>query len=176
MQYLGAASRICQGMGSQLSGNESLWGKFLLDKLKNGQALAVKWKDDGTLCIVCQQVHWHLRGTLAETVVSGYGLLNTCSLHSPLEPEAGDGIVAVGPLLKAIDQKLQACTSTAPCPETAKITYHVVGQSEPVACREYPTYRKDAAMQGVTLVIDIDNRVAFWVIGGPPPSDPHGIT
>ena len=176
MQYLGAASKICQGMGSQLLGAESQWGEFLQAKLNNGQALAVKWKDDGTLCIVCQQVHWYLRGTLAETVVSGYGLLNTCSLYSPLEPQAGDDIVAVLPLLRAIDQKLQVCTSTAPNPDTAKITYQVLGQSEPVACREYPTYRKDAAMQGVTLVIDTDNRVAFWVIGGPPPSDPHGIT
>ena len=108
--------------------------------------------------------------------MSGYGLLNTCSLYSPLEPQAGDDIVAVLPLLRAIDQKLQVCTSTAPNPDTAKITYQVLGQSEPVACREYPTYRKDAAMQGVTLVIDTDNRVAFWVIGGPPLSDPHGIT
>ena len=175
MHFLSAASRI-QTLDQNFINLESDEKLFLLNKLKLNQAVAVAWTSEGLLGIVFQQTFWNFRGSLADAIVSAYGLLNTGALQTSVGPQAEDGISEVQALIEAVDQKLQTCSSTVPDSVSAITTYKITGQGEPVAKGTYVANRKDAAIQGVTLVINIESRIAFWAIGGPPLSDPHGIT
>ena len=165
MGYLKVASHIQHGpkvaLEKQIFGSDH----FIWAELEKKQAVIICWNEEGVLCVGYHECFWYTRGPIVDTIVAAFGIWQQCKLG--LQEEAQSSTKPLN-MHEAICDRVQAAvTSDEEAPPAVPAFLRGTGAS--LSSKEYflPNKRIDG-VNGVTLAIDTDRRVAFWCTGRPP--------